>query len=156
MKMRRKDKEIVNYREIEEIMRQAIICRISLVDGNYPYIISVNFVVKNKYLYFHSATEGKKIEILRKNNNVCFEMDINTEIVKGKSPCVWGMKYLSVIGFGRAYFIDNSEEKKKILNLLMEKYAGEGDYVYQEEALQKVIVIGVIIEKITGKKSSMP
>jgi nitroimidazol reductase NimA-like FMN-containing flavoprotein (pyridoxamine 5'-phosphate oxidase superfamily) len=156
MKMRRKDKEIVNYREIEEIMRQAIICRISLVDGNYPYIISVNFVVKNKYLYFHSVTEGKKIEILRKNNNVCFEMDINTEIVKGKSPCVWGMKYLSVIGFGRAYFIDNSEEKKKILNLLMEKYAGEGDYVYQEEALQKVIVIGVIIEKITGKKSSMP
>ncbi len=128
----------------------------SKVEGNYPYIIPVNFVVKNKYLYFHSATEGKKIEILRKNSNVCFEMDIHTEIVKGKSPCVWGMKYLSVIGFGRAFFIDNSNEKKKVLNMLMEKYAGEGDYVYAEEALQKMIVIGVIIEKITGKKSHMP
>jgi len=156
MKMRRKDKEIINYPEIEEIMRKALICRISLVDGDSPYIVPVNFVVKDKYLYFHSATEGKKIEILRKNNKVCFEMDIDTEIVKGKSPCVWGMKYLSVIGFGRAFFIDNSSEKKKILNILMEKYAGEGDYVYQEEALQKVIVIGVIIETITGKKSRIP
>ena len=115
--MRRNDKEIVNYREIEEIMRQAIICRISLVDGDCPYIVPVNFVVKGNYLYFHSAAEGKKMEILRKNKNVCFEMGINIEIVKGKSPCVWGMKYLSVIGFGRAFFIDNSEEKKKALNM---------------------------------------
>lgn len=63
------------------------------------------------------------------------------------------MKYLSVIGFGRAFFIDNSDEKKKILNLLMDKYAGEGDYVYQKEALQQVIVIGLSIEKLSGKKS---
>ncbi|OGP67968.1 MAG: pyridoxamine 5'-phosphate oxidase [Deltaproteobacteria bacterium RBG_16_44_11] len=154
--MRRNDKEIVNYREIEEIMRQAIICRISLVDGDCPYIVPVNFVVKGNYLYFHSAAEGKKMEILRKNNNVCFEMDINTEIVKGKSPCAWGMKYLSVIGFGRAFFIDNSNDKKKILNMLMEKYAGKEDYIYQEEALQKVIVVGVIMEKTTGKKSGLP
>jgi nitroimidazol reductase NimA-like FMN-containing flavoprotein (pyridoxamine 5'-phosphate oxidase superfamily) len=156
MKMRKKDKEIVNHWEMEEIMRQAMICRISLVDGEYPYIVPVNFVVKDNYLYFHSAAEGKKMEILRKNKNVCFEMDINTEIVKGKSPCVWGMKYLSVIGFGRALFIDNSKEKKKVLNMLMEKYAGKGDYIYQEEALQKVIVVGVIMEKITGKKSHIP
>lgn len=154
--MQRKDKEIVSYGEMEEIMRQAIICRISLVDVDYPYIVPVNFVVKDKSLYFHSAREGKKIEILRKNNKVCFEMDIHTKIVKGKSPCVWGMKYLSVIGFGRAFFIDNSDEKKKVLNMLMEKYAGKGDYVYQEEALQQVIVISVVIEKITGKKSYIP
>ncbi|OGP87681.1 MAG: pyridoxamine 5'-phosphate oxidase [Deltaproteobacteria bacterium RBG_19FT_COMBO_43_11] len=154
--MRRKDKEIVNYREIEEIMRQAMICRISLVDGEYPYIVPVNFVVNDKNLYFHSSAEGKKIEILRKNKNVCFEMDIQSEIVKGKSPCAWGMKYLSVVGFGRAFFIDNSDEKKRVLNMLVEKYAGEGDYIYQEEILQKVIVIGVIMEKITGKKSRIP
>jgi nitroimidazol reductase NimA-like FMN-containing flavoprotein (pyridoxamine 5'-phosphate oxidase superfamily) len=80
-------------------------------------------------------------------------MDIDTEVVKGKSPCVWGMKYLSVIGFGRASFIDNSNEKKDVLNMLMEKYGGKGEQAYSEEVLQKVMIISVSIDKITGKKS---
>jgi nitroimidazol reductase NimA-like FMN-containing flavoprotein (pyridoxamine 5'-phosphate oxidase superfamily) len=156
MQMRRKDKEITNYNEIEEIMRQAIVCRIAVIDGDYPYIIPVNFVVKDKNLYFHTAPEGKKINILRQNDKVCFEMDIQAELVTGEAACNWSMKYTSVIGFGRAFFIDAYEKKKKVLNWLMEKYAGKRDYAYQEEALRKVTVIGVTIEKITGKKSGLP
>jgi uncharacterized protein len=155
MQMRRKDKEIISYKEIEKIMSQAIVCRVGVVDGNYPYIVPVNFVVRDKQLYFHSAPDGKKIEVLRKNNKVCFELDIKTEIVKGNKPCEWGMKYLSVIGFGRAFFINDYNEKKKVLNWLMGKYAGKGDYVYQEETIRKTAVIGVTIEKITGKKSGL-
>jgi uncharacterized protein len=153
--MRKKDKEITKYNEIEEIMHQAIVCRIAVIDGDYPYIIPVNFVVKRKHLYFHTAPEGEKISILRQNNKVCFEMDISTELVAGQSPCEWGMKYASVIGFGRVFFIDDSDKKKKVLNWLMEKYTGKGDYVYREEALRKVMVIGVTIEKVTGKKSRL-
>jgi nitroimidazol reductase NimA-like FMN-containing flavoprotein (pyridoxamine 5'-phosphate oxidase superfamily) len=151
--MRRAEKEINDYQEIADIMKKAIVCRISLVDGDSPYIVPVNFAIHDNHLYFHSAREGKKIDILRKNNKVCFEMDVSTEITKGKEPCFWGVKYLSVIDFGQAFFLEKANEKKKALNVLMEKYAGVGSFSYQEEALRKVLVIDIRIEKISGKKS---
>jgi nitroimidazol reductase NimA-like FMN-containing flavoprotein (pyridoxamine 5'-phosphate oxidase superfamily) len=151
--MRRADKEINDYQEIADIMKKAIVCRISLVDGDSPYIVPVNFAVHENHLYFHSAMEGKKIDILRKNNKICFEMDVNTEIIKGNEPCCWGMKYLSVIGFGQAYFLEKANEKKKALNVLMEKYAGVGSFSYPKAALKKVLVIDIRILKISSKKS---
>ena len=153
--MRRADKEIKDYREIATIMQKADVCRIALVDGDCPYIVPVNFAVHENHLYFHSAMEGKKIDILRKNNKVCFEMDVSTEIIKGKEPCFWGMKYLSVIGFGQAFFVEKSNEKKKALDLLMENNAGRSVFSYHKEALRKVDVIDIRIEKIFGKKSNI-
>jgi hypothetical protein len=150
--MRRLDKEITDSGEMAAMMDKAAVCRIALVDGNCPYLFPVNFVVRNNHLYFHSSREGKKIDILRKNNQVCFEIDSDTEIVPGDLPCSWGTRYRSVIGFGRAGFLDGPE-KQQALNYLMEKYAGQNDFSYQAEALEKVAVLRVIIEKITGKKS---
>ena len=151
--MRRSDKKIKNNRQIDEIIQKAICCRIALVDGNYPYIVPVNFAVNNNHLYFHSAREGRKIDILRKNNSVCFEIDIEGEIVKSESACSWGMKYVSVIGFGQAFFIEDNAGKKKALDLLMEKYAGKSGFSYSDEELDKIIVIDVKIDTISGKQS---
>jgi uncharacterized protein len=151
--MRRSEKEIKDGNEIATIMRKSLVCRVALVDGDGPYIVPVNFVMRNNHLYFHSAVKGKKIAILEKNNRVCFEVDFDVEIAQGDSPCSWGTKYLSVIGFGRALIIDEIEAKKKALNCLMEKYAGKQDFSYQEEALKKVIVVDVRIDNISGKKS---
>jgi len=151
--MRRTDKKIKDNRQIDEIMRKANCCRIALVDGNYPYIVPVNFAVSNNHLYFHSAKEGRKIDILRKNNFVCFEMDVEGEIVKGENACFWGMKYLSIIGFGQAFFIEDNTGKKKALDLLMEKYAGKSGFSYADNELDKIIIIDVEINKISGKQS---
>ena len=151
--MRRVDKKIKDSRQINAIMKKASCCRIALVDGIDPYVVPVNFAVSNKHLYFHSAAEGRKIGILRKNNRVCFEIDLEEKIVKGDKPCNWGTQYKSVIGFGKAFFIENEAGKKKALNVLMEKFAGGGSFVYSKDALSKVAVIAVKIEKITGKKS---
>ena len=134
-------------------MKNALVCRLAFVDDDRPYIVPVNFVSCESHLYFHSAKSGKKIDILRKNNKVCFEMELDIEIIKGEEPCVWGMKYLSVIGIGRASFIEDSEEKKKVLDLLMEKYDGAGLFSYDEKILEKVLVIDVKIEELSGKKS---
>jgi uncharacterized protein len=68
-------------------------------------------------------------------------------------PCSWGTRYLSVIGVGRAFFLEKTNEKQQALNYLMEKYSGKEDSSYKAEALEKVAVISVSIEKITGKKS---
>jgi uncharacterized protein len=151
--MRRSEKEITDYQEIAAIMEKAAVCRIALVDGDQPYVIPVNFVVKDNYLYFHSSRQGRKIDILRKNNRVCFEIDLDFATVRGDTPCSWGARYLSVIGSGRAAFLNTTEDKIQALNYLMEKYAGAGSFPYKDEALEKVVVICVWIEKITGKKS---
>ena len=151
--MRRRDKKIKDNRQIDEIIRKANCCRIALVDGIYPYIVPVNFVASNNHLYFHSAKEGRKIDILRKNNSVCFEIDIEGEIVKGQIACSWGMKYVSVIGFGQAFFIEDNAGKKKALDLLMEKYAGKSGFFYADEELDKIIVIDVKIDTLSGKQS---
>jgi len=71
----------------------------------------MKFGFKDNCLYLHSAQEGQKIDILNKNNHICFEIDIKTEILTSDIACNWGMKYYSVIGFGRAHFIDNKKEK---------------------------------------------
>ena len=150
--MRRKEKEITDTREIESIIRKSQVCRLALADGGLPYIVPLCFGYKNKILYFHSAKEGQKIEILRRNHQVCFEFDIDARVRSGKTACNWTMAYKSVIGFGTASFIEDPEEKQKALDIIMRQYA-EGDFKYLDEALAKMLVIKVDISRMTGKKS---
>jgi nitroimidazol reductase NimA-like FMN-containing flavoprotein (pyridoxamine 5'-phosphate oxidase superfamily) len=150
--MRRAEKEITDVKEIAAVMEKADVCRIALIDGDYPYIIPVNFVVHGNFLYLHSSPEGRKIELLKKNNRVCFEMDIDVEIVRRDTPCFCSTRYLSVIGFGRSRFLDTDHEKSAALNFLTQKYIG-GFFSYDAEALGKLTVIEIEIEKLTGKKS---
>jgi nitroimidazol reductase NimA-like FMN-containing flavoprotein (pyridoxamine 5'-phosphate oxidase superfamily) len=151
--MRRGEKEIKDKKEITTIMEKALVCRIALVERNCPYIVPVNFVMRGDHLYFHCAPEGRKIEIIKNNNQACFEVDDAVNVVPGDSACSWGTKYLSVIGFGRAFIIEDMEAKKEALDWLMEKYAGRNDFTYKEDALKKMIVVDIKIENITGKKS---
>lgn len=151
--MRRSEKEICDPQEIDAILQRAPVCRIALAAGNSPYVVPVNFAATSTHLYFHSATAGRKIDMLRNNPCVCFEVDLPGEVVQGKTACAWGMAYKSVIGFGRAHFLESAEEKKKALDLLMKKYSGREAFVYPDEALDKVCVVGVNMEKVSGKRS---
>lgn len=112
-KMRRREKEIKDIETIKSILQEAQVCRLALSNNNIPYIIPMNFGFKDNILYLHSAKEGSKIEILKKNNNICFEVDIKNELIKSKTPCDWSMKYYSVIGMGKVYFVNDFEGKNK-------------------------------------------
>lgn len=151
--MRRTDKAITDDQEITAILQKAHVCRIALADDDAPYIIPVNFAVHKLHLYFHSACEGRKIEILRKNNRVCFEVDEERGLITGETACSWSMKYASVIGFGRAFFIEAAREKEQALNFIMKKYTNSDLFTYDAKAISKVIVIDVRIERLSGKKS---
>ncbi len=153
--MRRIDKEIKDPELIQKILKQAKVCRIALCIDGKPYIVPMNFGYHDKILYLHSATEGRKIDILRKNSNICFEVDIKTQLVTSGNPCKWGMRYLSVIGSGKAHFIDNIEGKMEALDIIMAKYSSksENSFKYSRDALSSVLIIKVEIENITGKKS---
>jgi len=151
--MRRKDKEIADRAEIESIIRESIICRLALADNEQPYIVPLCFGYKDNALYFHSAAEGKKIDILRKNKNVCFEFDVGSEIKTGKTACEWGLKYRSVIGFGNASFLEDPDSKQAALDIIMQQYSDES-FAYSEKILKKTLVIKVEITHMTGKQSS--
>jgi len=151
--MRRSDKEIKDPELILRVLNQSEACRIALCDGGKPYIVPMNFAYYDNALYLHSATEGRKIDIIRKNNNVSFQMDIKTQIVANENPCNWGMKYLSVTGYGQAYLMEDLPEKKEVMDIIMAKYSSENSFEYTDKALNNILVIKIEIEEMTGKKS---
>jgi len=99
--MRKQEREITDIAEIEAVINRADVCRIALADGNIPYIVTMNFGYSgghHRKLYFHCAREGRKLDMIRKNNYACFEMDIDHQIVKSDKACDLSMKYKSVVG----------------------------------------------------------
>ena len=104
--MRRQEKEVTDIVEIESIIKNSKVCRLAMSNDDQPYIVPLCFGYAENQLFFHSASEGKKLDMLRRNERVCFEFDIDTELQKGKSACDWGMSYRSVIGFGEASLKD--------------------------------------------------
>lgn len=151
--MRRSEKEVKDAAALEIILKKAKICRLAMCNGTTPYIVPMNFGYKEGILYFHSATEGKKLDILRENPLACFEAEADVEIVAGREVCNWSMKYLTVIGHGEAVFIESQKEKAEALGVIVEKYAGRQGFEFPEAALNKVVVFKIKIQEMTGKKS---
>ena len=150
--MRRNEKEITEKSAIEAIIRQSLVCRLGLSNGDQPYVIPLCFGYEDGSLYFHAALEGRKIDMLRNNNRVCFEFETKTEIVEGKEACNWGMKYKSVIGFGKAAFLNDMEEKRHALDVMMRQYSGRS-FRFPDNSVQQTAIIRVAIETMSGKQS---
>jgi nitroimidazol reductase NimA-like FMN-containing flavoprotein (pyridoxamine 5'-phosphate oxidase superfamily) len=150
--MRKKEKEITDPAEIEQIIKQARVCRLGLVDGSEPYVVPVCFGYENNAFYFHCASEGRKLELIRNNNQVCVEIDTDVEITSAKKPCGWSTRYRSVIGVGRAHILEDEADKVHGLTVLMHQFGGKGSAGAFEKA-DRTAVVRIDIENITGKKS---
>jgi nitroimidazol reductase NimA-like FMN-containing flavoprotein (pyridoxamine 5'-phosphate oxidase superfamily) len=151
--MRRKEREIKDIREIESIILSTRVCRVAFSDGDQPYIVPLCFGYLDNTLYIHAAREGKKIDMIRKNNKVCFEFDTDHDLKKSPDPCKWGLKYRSVIGFGRASLIDEEASKVRAFNTIMQHYLGKSFSTYGEGALRASVIIKITIDSMTGKQS---
>ena len=154
--MRRKEKEITNIEEIESIISHADVCRIAFADGNDPYIVTLNFGYSGgneKKIYFHCADEGKKLEMIRKNNYVCFEMDTDHNLHTGRNACDYGMSYRSVVGWGRISVLTDDKEKKTGLDSIMSHYSQEKSFSYNQSTLDRTLLLRLDILKVSGKKS---
>ncbi len=150
--MRRKEKEITEQSEIEAVIQKSMVCRLGLSDNNIPYIVPLCFGYHKSTIYVHGSIKGRKFSILQNNPNICFEFDINTEIVEGKDACKWGMKYQSVIGFGTASFLKDPNDKQKALNIIMSQYSDK-PFQFSEKAINKTGVVKIEIKSMTGKQS---
>ncbi len=151
--MRRKDKEIQERREILEIVQKALVCRLGLCRDNVPYVVPLNFGYREGCLYLHCAKQGRKMDMIRANPRVCFEMDTDAELIRSDQPCDWGMKFASVIGFGTAVVLEDREEKKNGLDAILAHYSSGPLQPYPDPVLKNTAVIKVQIEEMTGKRS---
>ncbi len=151
--MRKKEFEITDFSEIEEILNRAEVCRLGMADGGTPYIVPMNFGYRERALYFHTGRAGRKIDILRKNSMVCFEVEIDAAVLRSDTACGWGMKYRSVVGTGKARLIENPAGKKEALDIIMAHYDDAGAWEYRETSFEKTCIIKVTIESVTGRKA---
>jgi nitroimidazol reductase NimA-like FMN-containing flavoprotein (pyridoxamine 5'-phosphate oxidase superfamily) len=149
--MRRKDREITDKAEIAAILRESPVLHLAVSDGDQPYIVPLCFGFEEGALYVHSAPEGKKIDLIQKNPRICFEVDHCNGIIKGSRACSWGMRYRSVVGFGRADLLTGPAEKKHGLSCIMQHYGG-GTPEFSDEEIKNVTVIRITIESMTAKK----
>ena len=107
--MRRAEREIRDPGELEDVIRRAEVCRLGMVDGGEPYIVPMNFGYRDGHLYFHCAREGRKLDVLRANPRVCFELEAGVRTVRGETACKWSTAYESVIGWGTATVLMDEE-----------------------------------------------
>jgi len=150
--MRRKEKEITDHAELLPIIAKAKICRLAMVDGDTPYIVPLSFGYHDNVLYFHGAKEGKKINLITTNPNVCFEFDHLIETVAAEKACSWSMTFQSIVGFGKAALMENNEAKKSALAIIMAQYSDK-QFDFPDKMVQATAVIKVSIESISGKQS---
>ena len=135
------------------IIHGAKVCRLGISGEEYPYVVPLCFGYKDNTLYFHSADRGMKIDLLKKNPKVCFEMEAGYELKILPKICGWGMHYQSVIGFGEAEFVESPEEKRGCLDIIVRHYDPDVTPDYPDTALEHTTVIKVHIRSMSGKKS---
>jgi len=153
--MRRKEREENNPEVLNEIIRTADVCRIALSNDNIPYIVTMNFgyiADGNGTLYFHCANEGRKLNMIRKNNYVCFEMDTDHNLYNGEKGCDWGMSYSSIVGYGKIEIATGSDDRKKGMDCIMRHYGGDREYGYDDKVLARTTILKLSISEMTGKK----
>ena len=150
--MRRKEKEIRSKQEMEDILRKSRICRLAFSDDGEPYIVPVCFGYRDDRIYFHSAPDGRKMDIIRKNPRVCFEVESDVQMKEAEEACGWSVGYRCVVGLGKAVLLHDPDEKADALKVLMAQYT-EKEFSFENKDLSDVACIRIDIEWMTGKYS---
>jgi uncharacterized protein len=136
-----------------QIITQAQVCRLGLAMDNTPYVLPVSFGYDGKAIYFHTATEGRKLVFLAANNRVCFEFEHDVHVVRHDSnPCKWTFSFQSVIGYGTVLELTEPTEKLDGLNHIMHHYSGR-DWPISTTDTVDIRVWKIAIESLTGKQS---
>ncbi|KIR03607.1 putative nitroimidazole resistance protein [Lachnospiraceae bacterium TWA4] len=155
--IRRKDRFVTDIKQILKIVDEAKILHLGLIDGVFPYIIPLHYGYEYNeerdgfIFYMHGAKVGHKINLINENSNACIELETDIELdPAGDVPCQYGSFYSSVIGQGIAEIVDEIEEKKHGLKLLMLNQTGRV-FEFTEQMVNAVTVIKVEIADYTAK-----
>lgn len=156
MEMRRKDLEVTAANEIDEIILDCDCLRLALPNGDYPYIVPLNFGYSRQdgiaKFYIHSAPVGTKIDLCRKAKRGSFELDTKRQLKTGEKACDYAMAYRSVAGRVAIAELTTPEEKTEALQVIMSHYSDRTDWTFPEKTLEKTCVFCLTVEEIHGRK----
>lgn len=138
--MRRKDREILGRENIEPILQACKVCRVAMIADGAPYVIPLNFGYMwdetGLTLYFHSGLKGKKIDALRADPRVCFEIDMQDGLTgEGDLACRYSYAFSSIVGYGAVQFAQTNEEKRRGFDIIMKHQTGRDGWTYSDSHL---------------------
>ena len=143
---------------IESVIRKCDICFVGMVTPEgFPYVIPMNFGFKDNVIYLHSAPEGRSITALEHNPNVCITFSTDHELAfqHPKVACSYRMKSKSVIATGKVFFVEDMEQKREALNIIMAQYSDK-HFEYSDPAVRNVKIWKVPVDQISCKEFGKP
>jgi hypothetical protein len=146
--------EITDQTVIETLLSEAQYLQLGLCKDDRPYIVPMSFGYNKGVIYLHSAKTGTKMDILRSNRNVCFEVDYVHTILHGAHPCSYNIKYQSIVGFGTATILKQEQEIREGLRCLIDHYH-TGEYNIHDLNINRVAVNRIDIVEMHGKQNGM-
>ena len=155
----KREREVTDINEIKEILDKSMIVHIGMVDDGEPYIVPMNYGYTLEEgelcIFLHGATVGRKLDIIKKNPKVFFEMECDVEPFEGKVACQYGTTYASVMGLGTAEILEKAEDKIDGLTKFMKTQTGK-DFAFDEKMVSIVSVIKITAKDFTAKKRPKP
>ena len=157
--MTKRERQITDEHQIRAILDAAKVMHLGLAVDNEPYVVPMNYGCTwengKMVLYLHSALQGKKLDMIRTNPRVFFEMDCDLTPFEGEKPCQYGLAYSSVMGRGTARIVEDVEEKIRAMSVLMKTQTGK-DFSFNERLVSIVAVIRIDVEEYTAKHRPLP
>lgn len=154
--MRRKDREIISFEKMIQIMKNCDCCRIGLVDGDEAYIVPMNFGYdineEQVTLYFHCAKQGRKINLIPLQKSVCFEMDTKHKLVTGDEACDYTYFYQSIMGKGKLETVSGDEEKVFGMRKIMAHYSDKENWNFDQRVFAVTEILKLTVNSWSCKQ----
>ncbi len=161
--MRRHDKELTDPAAALDVLARGEVLRLATIADGAPYVVPLSYAflpgppgspLEGLRIFLHSAPEGRKIDALRRDPRVCFEVTVDVEVLRAVRACDFGLRYRSVVGEGRASFVVGAPAKARALSLIASRYGGPAGIAEAEAA--KVAVVEIAVDAISCKASPPP
>ena len=157
--MTKRELQITDPQQILSILDKGKVLHLGLAVDNEPYVVPMNYGYRleddHLILYLHSAMQGKKLDMIRANPRVFFEIDCDQIPFEGEKPCQYGLSYSSLMGRGEARIIEDVEEKMKAMSALM-KTQTQKEFTFNERLVSIVAVIRIDVTEYTAKHRPIP
>ena len=157
--MTKRERQVTDPMQIRRILDTGKVLHLGLAVNDEPYVVPMNYGYTMEdgklVLYLHCAHQGKKLDMIRANSRVFFEIDCDHKPFEGEKPCQYGLVYSSVMGRGKASIVEDVEEKKQAMTILMKTQTGK-DFTFEDRLVSIVTVVRIDVAEYTAKHRPLP
>ena len=157
--MTKRERQVTDPIQIRRILDTGKVLHLGLAVNDEPYVVPMNYGYTMEdgklVLYLHCAHQGKKLDMIRANSRVFFEIDCDHKPFEGEKPCQYGLVYSSVMGRGTASIVADVEEKKQAMTILMKTQTGK-DFTFEDRLVSIVTVVRIDVAEYTAKHRPLP